>query len=72
MAGNVWEWCQDWRDHHQVTKVVRGGSWYNRLNSLQVTSRDSDYPTDTTIANVGFRCVSGLRLEDWFQTQQQN
>ena len=71
-AGNVWEWCQDWRDQHQVTKVVRGGSWYNRLNSLQVTSRDSDYPTDSTIANVGFRCVLGLRLEDWFQTQQQN
>ena len=72
MAGNVWEWCQDWRDQHQVTKVVRGGSWYNRLNSLQVTSRDSDYPTDSAIANVGFRCVLGLRLEDWFQTQQQN
>lgn len=68
MAGNVWEWCEDWRDNSQVTKVLRGGSWYNFLYHLRIASRDSDHPTDTP-TNVGFRCVSKISLDDWFDSQ---
>ena len=68
MAGNVWEWCQDWRDNNQVTKVLRGGSWYNLLYRLRISSRDSDHPTDTP-TNVGFRCISRTNLEDWYNSQ---
>ena len=62
MAGNAWEWCQDWRDNGKVEKVLRGGSWthganYMRLaNSLSYQYRTPrDWPVD-----LGFRCVSGL------------
>ena len=28
MAGNVWEWCENWFDKEASIRVVRGGSWY--------------------------------------------
>ena len=60
MAGNVWEWCQDWHDSNKTRRVLRGGSWcFNSLN-LRVANRY--YYTPTSIFNyVGFRCVSGSK-----------
>jgi len=61
MAGNVWEWCQDWYDSDHDSRVLRGGSWYNHLITtyLRVASRYGSNPSNTYFRN-GFRCVSGL------------
>ena len=60
MAGNVWEWCQDWYDEGEEYRVCRGGSWANSLLSQRVGYRVNDVPTAINYY-VGFRCVSGLK-----------
>ena len=57
MAGNVWEWCQDWYDSNHDSRVLRGGSWNRTSDALRVAYRD---PTDSPTAAYyggGFRCV---------------
>lgn len=68
MTGNVWEWCEDMyqqeypsappKDYRCLEgkdlRVVRGGSWFDRLRYCRVTKRNFNYP-DLSAGHYGFR-----------------
>ena len=57
MAGNVWEWCQDWYDSNKTRRVLRSGSWNDPSSNLRVANRFGYFPSNTYYY-LGFRCVS--------------
>ena len=59
MAGNVWEFCEDWYSEDKEYRVLRGGSWLNFTDNLRVAFRNYSVPSIPSIGYYirGFRCV---------------
>jgi eukaryotic-like serine/threonine-protein kinase len=74
MAGNVWEWVNDWYSDSYYSssptenpqgldlgqaKVLRGGSWSNPDNSVRAADRGWNGPS-ARHPGIGFRCALSL------------
>lgn len=73
MTGNVWQWCEDWRQNYAdvivgqspvspTERVQRGGSFLCEpgwCHGYRVSGRSFTSP-ETALMHVGFRCVKSV------------
>jgi formylglycine-generating enzyme required for sulfatase activity/energy-coupling factor transporter ATP-binding protein EcfA2 len=65
MAGNVWEWQENWYDEKEKAhRALRGGSWLLIADYLQCAVRDGNVP-GVRYDDIGFRVV---RAQSFFDT----
>ncbi|MCK4762485.1 MAG: SUMF1/EgtB/PvdO family nonheme iron enzyme [Candidatus Aminicenantes bacterium] len=56
MAGNVWEWMENYYDKDEDVRALRGGSWFVDNTSLRCSARDVSNPVGRG-SGVGFRVL---------------
>ncbi|MCP4212984.1 MAG: SUMF1/EgtB/PvdO family nonheme iron enzyme [Halieaceae bacterium] len=56
MAGNVWDWCEDWYDSNKKYRVLRGGSWRDYQNGVRSAFWGYVSPGVRNY-DIGFRCA---------------
>ena len=57
IAGNIWEWQENWSKYGEKMRALRGGSWCDSEEFLKCTEgmeRNPDFNNDN---NIGFRVV---------------
>jgi formylglycine-generating enzyme required for sulfatase activity len=80
LAGNLWEWVEDCyfspdearpkARNSCMNRVLRGGSWGTRANSLRSSAREPGVP-QVRSEQVGFRCAQDVVMKPIEQPAEQ-